>query len=152
MFIACHHRTIQVAIGLYAIVAVPGYGWHLVPGCGHDHCHVANESDGWYSHCGHSHHGDHCHHHGGEQAPKSDTEQPPQDGLNSHAPVRQLLACHECGICQFLAKAQVRTVALADESSDQLPEEPFAVAECLTGAEVVASYSARAPPSSAVCV
>ena len=146
MPVAYHHRTIQVAVALYAIVVIPGYGWHLVPGCGHDHCSESQESDGPHTHCGHSHHGDHCQH-AAKNVPANESEQAPEKGVNVRSPVDRLYGCHDCGICQFLAKAQVRTVLVEDLSRSQLTEEPLPTIESLAGIDVVTSYSARAPPS-----
>ena len=149
---ANHRQTIQVAIALYAIVVIPGYGWHLVPGCGHDHCHQADESDGPHTHCDHHHHGGHCQHRAAKRAPADASQKPHQDGFHSDSPVTPLLACHGCGICQFFAQAQAQAVAFEDQRCCQLPEVPLAVVESLASVDVVASYSARAPPVRTICV
>ena len=140
-----HHRTIQVAVALYAIVVIPGYGWHLVPGCGHDHCRYAHEPDVVHTHCGHSHHGDHCHHHAANTSAVEGTGQE-ENGLSSKPSLE--LGHNACGICQILAKAQVRAVAVEDLTRCQLPDKPPSTCRSLPGAELVAAYSARAPPTS----
>jgi len=139
-----HHRTIQLAVALYAAVVIPGYGWHLVPGCGHDHCYETADGFQQHAHC-HSH----SHQHATETCGGEHTKQSHAEGLEST--INQRSGCHSCGICQILAKAQTRAVAVENLCQGLKPEEPHFALVLLPALDVAVSYSARAPPMPAIC-